>query len=531
MSLRLKLLAPLLLTALFLGSYLYLVWIPRSLEDAQAEHLGRVENHLDSVVEGLVPLLLSGQLDAIHENLAALKLKNRDWVEIRLVDAQARQLYPLLTQTETVGVHPAQREVMREIAFLNNPLGMLRVRIDFSGILAKDHAHHHELGLMLGAMALIFMIMLWVNLELIVRRPVHQLALASKELARRNFSVQLPHEKADEIGTLICSFSSMRSDLHQHHDNLLREIEERKRVEAELALHRDHLEELIVERTHELENKNASLGEALALVHRTQRELIESEKMASLGRLVAGFAHEINTPIGVAVGASSHSLEATKKLRPLLEEDEVDETLFMNLLGEVDEANRLVYSNLTRAAELVGSFKRTSVDQTRGTARLYNLNQTLCDIVASLHDRLKRTAVNVDIRCDGAVELYGYPGALGQVVTNLITNSLQHGFDSGTRAGHILIAACREGEEIVIDYRDTGKGISEENRRRIFEPFFTTARESGGTGLGLFICHNLATAELKGSLRCEPVTDPGACFVLRYPVGKLPQAGSEVALV
>ena len=501
MSLRLKLLAPLLLAALLMGSYLYYIWIPRSLIDSQTEHLARVENHLDSVVEGLVPLMLSSQLDAIHENLEALKNKNRDWTDIRLIDASNRQLYPLLNQTEKQLSGDDQRNVLRHIEFLGTSLGTLKVRIDLGEVLAKDRRHHHELGLMLGAMVIIFLVALLANLELIVRRPVYQLAVASKELARRNFDVNLPEENTDEVGTLICSFTAMRNDLRQYHD---------------------HLEELVEHRTRELEEKNESLSQALSLIKQTQRELIESEKMASLGRLVAGFAHEINTPIGVAVGASSHGLAATGKLRPLLAQDEVDETTFLKLLDEVDEANRLVYANLTRAAELVGSFKRTSVDQTRGTARRYNLNQTLQDIVASLHDRIKRTAVTVTLRCDTLIEPYGYPGALGQIMTNLITNSLQHGFANGTRTGAIQIEAHREQDDVVIDFHDNGKGVTEQDRQRLFEPFFTTARDKGGTGLGLFICHNLATAEMKGSLRCESQPDQGTRFLLRYPAGHVP---------
>lgn len=519
MSLRLKLLAPLLLIAALMGGYLYGVWVPGALADAQAQHLVRVQNHLDSVGEGLVPLLSSGQLDALHENLAALTAKNKDWVDIRLLDEHGRQLYPLISAAAPAAPPEAaaRRRVDRRIDFIGVPLGTLSVLIDFAESQAKDRENQRQLGVTLGIMLGIFLLSVWATLEFNVRRPVGQLALAAERLARRDFEARLPPGKRDEIGTLTEAFAAMRTDLREHQDSLLRDISERMRIEAELARHRTHLEELVAERTRELEGKNQSLGQALELVKQTQDELIQSEKMASLGRLVAGFAHEINTPIGVAVGASSHALETSKRLRPLLKEDEIDERVLQAFVGDLDEACRLVHSNLARAADLVGRFKRTSVDQTRGTARRYNLAETLADVVASLLDVLKRTPVQVDVVCPAGIELYGYPGALGQIVTNLIINSLHHGFAKGTRPGKILIAAGVDGGEVVIDYRDDGAGMDAATRSRLFEPFFTTARDTGGTGLGLFICHNLATSELKGAIRCESEPGPGVHFVLRYP--------------
>lgn len=518
MSLRFKLIAPLLVLAVLGGGYLRMVWMPDALAHAQAEHLVRVQHHIDSVIEGLLPLMSSGQLDAIHENLNALRAKNSDWVDIRLTDPRGRQLYPLVSAEAPAPAANAKiQPVERAITFLDTSLGSLQVLIDFSALEAKDIEHQRELGAMMTVMFLVFLATVWVTLEFSVRRPAGQLAQASRELARRNFETLLPPSSSDEIGTLTESFAAMRNDLRAYQDSLVHEVIERRKGEQELERHRHHLEELVAERTRELEERNTSLENALEVIRQTQQELVQSEKMASLGRLVAGFAHEINTPIGVAVGASSHALETSRKLQPLLTGDEIDEAVLQAGLGEIDEACRLAGSNLARAADLVGRFKRTSVDQTRGVARLYNVGETLSDVVASLHDVIKRTPVGISIACPPDIDLYGFPGALGQILTNLIVNSLHHGFDKGTRPGEIRIEASASQDEVVIDYRDTGKGIDADVRTRLFEPFFTTARDSGGTGLGLFVCHNLATSELRGSIHCDSAPGEGAHFVLRYP--------------
>jgi signal transduction histidine kinase len=266
----------------------------------------------------------------------------------------------------------------------------------------------------------------------------------------------------------------------------------------------------------------------LRRIDRHEQMLIESEKMASLGRLVAGFAHEINTPIGIAVGASTHALQASSEVRTMLQQEEVNEADLVTTLDDIDQACNLTYSNLNRAAELVRGFKRTAVDQTRGEARLYNLRETIEDVVASLHDRIKRSAVTVTVQAPADIQLYGRPGVVDQILTNLITNSLLHGFQNGTRTGEITISGRRDGDEIIIEFVDTGIGMSQRTLQKLFEPFFTTARESGGSGLGLFICYNLATVELKGSIKCYSEPNNGTKFVVRYPIETIQHPRNEV---
>ena len=255
----------------------------------------------------------------------------------------------------------------------------------------------------------------------------------------------------------------------------------------------------------------------LRRIDRQEQMLIQSEKMASLGRLVAGFAHEINTPIGVAVGSSTLAVESSARVRKMLEQDEVDEGALVAELNGIDKACNLAYSNLSRAAGLVRSFKRTSVDQTRGEARYYNVKEALGDVLTSLQDVLRRSPVSVSVAGPDDLKTFGRPGALDQIVTNLINNSLLHGFDKDTQAGEIKIAVRRDGNDVVVEYRDSGKGMDERARQKIFEPFYTTARESGGSGLGMFICYNLATTELGGTINIASAPGEGVAVTLRYP--------------
>ena len=245
-------------------------------------------------------------------------------------------------------------------------------------------------------------------------------------------------------------------------------------------------------------------------------ELVESEKMASLGRMVAGFAHEVNTPVGVAVGAVSHAREAVREIGELLAGDEVSEEELRSRLDTLDEASGLALTNLQRAARMVGSFKRTAVDQASDSVRDYDLAEIVDDVVQSLHHTFKTTAIRVDTDVP-ALKLHGPAGALQQILINLLQNSRLHAYADGTGAGTIRIAARADGDEVLVDYRDDGAGMSEETLLRIFEPFFTTARGSGGSGLGLYIAYNLATQALGGSIDCESRPGQGARFLLRFP--------------
>jgi len=239
--------------------------------------------------------------------------------------------------------------------------------------------------------------------------------------------------------------------------------------------------------------------------------------MASLGRLVAGFSHEINTPIGIALTASSSIVESSQYIDRMLMQEEVDEDDLVSTLETMRDAAKLVWSNLDRAADLVGSFKRTSVDQSFDNVSEYCLNDAIKDVLTSMQIKIKNTPIKVTFQSPEKINLHGNPGDIFQVISNLFENSVLHGFDAGRLEGEISIGIEKKGKNIRIHYADTGKGISSEEVGRIFEPFYTTLRARGGTGLGMYICHNIVKSRLNGTIHCTSAVGEGTDFIITFP--------------
>jgi signal transduction histidine kinase len=179
----------------------------------------------------------------------------------------------------------------------------------------------------------------------------------------------------------------------------------------------------------------------------------------------------------------------------------------------------MILRNLQRADKLVKSFKQVAVDQSSEQRRTINLRHYLDEVLTSLHPALKKTRHEVVVDVPESIVLDTYPGAIYQIIVNLVMNTLLHGFD-GIESGAITITARIEGRDWTLDYRDTGKGMSEEVRKRIFEPFFTTRRGQGGSGLGMHIVFNLAHQVLHGNIACESAPGQGVRFVMRCPVSE-----------
>lgn len=248
----------------------------------------------------------------------------------------------------------------------------------------------------------------------------------------------------------------------------------------------------------------------------TRNELVETEKMASLGRMVAGFAHEVNTPVGVAIAAVSQAQDVTADVGRLLSDEEVSEEDLRGQLAVLDEASSLALRNLNRAATMVRSFKRTAVDQASEAERDYDLAEVLEDVLRSLNSQFRNTPVSIEIDCP-SIRLRGDAGAVAQIFSNLLINSRIHGFADGTEAGIITIHARRQAGRVVMVYGDNGRGLSEEAQQHVFEPFYTTRRDNGGSGLGMYIVYSLVTQRLRGSIHSEPATGRGVRFVIEFP--------------
>jgi predicted ATPase/signal transduction histidine kinase len=293
--------------------------------------------------------------------------------------------------------------------------------------------------------------------------------------------------------------------------NVLKMLSSQIAISLENAQWVSTLDAKVAERTAQL---NAKVEELI----QTRQELVQSEKMASLGRLVAGFAHELNTPLGVAVGTASTLQENVDMINRLLEQEEVDEEELLAYLETVDKAATLTLSNLRRAANLVTSFKRTAVDQTSDDVRTFHVHEVINDTINTLHNRFKKNGIDIQLDCSNHLKIKSLPGALEQILTNLLINSLIHGFNEGKNAGLIKINVQLNENHLQLEYSDNGKGIAQENLAKIFEPFFTTHRAHGGSGLGMYICYNLVTTQLQGTISCESRLGKGVVFQIDYPI-------------
>jgi len=265
-----------------------------------------------------------------------------------------------------------------------------------------------------------------------------------------------------------------------------------------------------------LEKKNQALQDSLAKLHQAKKSLVESEKMASLGGLVAGVAHEINTPIGISITASTYLSEETILINDKYANKQITNKGLTSYLEHAKESTLLISSNLFRAAKLITSFKQVAVDQCSEDIRSFNIKSYTNEVLQSLKPKLKPTNINVNVNCDNNLVVNGEPGAYSQVVTNLVVNSLVHGFEQDSFGSiDIIITSVKDTVRFV--YTDSGKGINKEHMSKIFEPFFTTKRGKGGTGLGLHIVFNLVTQSLKGSIIFNEKHDIGSQFVIEFP--------------
>ncbi len=252
---------------------------------------------------------------------------------------------------------------------------------------------------------------------------------------------------------------------------------------------------------------------AMSRLQDTQEQLILAEKMASLGGLVAGVAHEINTPVGIGVTAASHLWDEAKRVNQLSSDGKLTRKEFDKFLALSQQSGQMLLSNLQRAAELIQSFKRVAVDQSTDERRQVNLGRYIEEIMLSLKPRLKVCQHQIHIQCDEDIDIRTVPGAWSQVMTNLILNAVTHAWPAGTQ-GVLTINAVKQGSGASLSISDNGAGIAPEVLPKIFDPFFTTKRGQGGTGLGLNIVFNLITQTLGGSIDVTSAAGEGTTFTI-----------------
>lgn len=374
---------------------------------------------------------------------------------------------------------------------------------------------------------ILLVILLVIVLIIIISRitkPLSDLNSALRTFGENEEVKDITVNSNDEIGDLAGSFNDMsrnimdaRNAIHQLNEELEQKVENRT---YELHIKNQELEEsleIIRETEQELLESNHSLSSTLKELREVQDLLIESGKMALLGELVAGVAHEINTPIGVSLTMSSFIEKEVGSILKKVSDNKLSKKDFTEFLERIEESSSSVVRNLLRAGELITSFKQVAVDQTSHSVRRFNFHDYVNETIMNLQSQFKNRAIDIINKCPNDLNIVSYPGAYAQVFTNLVMNSLIHAYEHEDR-GEIVIEAEVIKESLKITFSDDGQGIPNESVKKVFNPFYTTKRGLGGTGLGLNITYNIAVNILKGTIVCESEINKGTAFIMTVPL-------------
>ena len=309
---------------------------------------------------------------------------------------------------------------------------------------------------------------------------------------------------------------------------IVRDITERKRAEDALRHLNLELEDRVTQRTAELANSNAQLKKTLDTLQHAQDELVRSEKLASLGSLVAGVAHELNTPLGNSVTIATSLADRIRRFEEELSTGSVRRSSLAGFVEFARKACTILTSSLFTASELISHFKQVAVDQSSAQRRPFDLAQVVGEVAMTLQPQFKKTPYDLQVDVPAGIRMDSYPGPLGQVLTNLVSNALIHGF-SDRPQGIVRVDANAAGDQVCIRVTDDGNGIPPEHLGRIFDPFFTTRLGQGGSGLGLHIVYSIANRVLGGRIDVKSEPGQGCVFTLEIPLSPPDSAGNSLS--
>lgn len=355
-----------------------------------------------------------------------------------------------------------------------------------------------------AVLLLVFATMFLLSLRISTR--LKEITEASQAIVSGDYRQSIRISGRDELATLGTHFNIMASEIS-------------KKI-SEITDLNQQLENRVTQRTSELAHAYKVQEQHLQHLKDTQAQLIYSEKLASLGSLVAGVAHELNTPIGNALTITTTLTDKIKETRLDYEKGRLKRTDLDRLFATINEADLLLVHNITRAAELISSFKTIAVDQTSELRRNFNLEKILLELELTLRLQLKQRKINLVIDVDPGLNMDSFPGPLTQIIINLFNNALTHAFESRDQ-GLITLTARPDSIQpgyLMISFQDDGCGISKDNLLKIFDPFFTTKLGQGGSGLGLHISYNIIHGVLGGTINVQSVVDAGTEFLIKLPV-------------
>lgn len=326
-----------------------------------------------------------------------------------------------------------------------------------------------------------------------------QLMLSNEKLDQHNLMLeQEVARKTSGLSQAMMDLQQQKQELEVKQQSLREEIERRRHTEDALRGKQTELERIVED------------------LKQAQDRLVQSEKMAALGGLVAGITHEVNTPVGIGVTATSFLAEKLQALGAAYKDKTLSPKTLEHFIEEATQGTELLQSNLIRASELIASFKQIAVDQTSEAVRTINLAEYLNEVIRSLQPNFKKTRHQIELNCPDNIMLSCPAGAISQIFTNLLMNSLIHGFEE-MEEGLIRITVLDEDDNVDIKYSDNGKGLAPDQLEKLFHPFFTTKRDQGGSGLGTHITYNLVRQTLGGSISVSSEPGKGLHYHICFP--------------
>lgn len=358
---------------------------------------------------------------------------------------------------------------------------------------------------------LFFLTILALIISKKVNQPISTIIESIQTISRKkDFTQRITKLPITELDILARTINILLSRIESH-------IVKQNEIHQQALQQNNNLTEKVNARTDALKQSNHELLSTLEKLHQFQGQLVETEKMASLGDMVAGIAHEVNTPIGLGVTASTLLDDRLKNIKQLFEERTLKSSQLKKFLNEGEENIGIIYRNLERAATLISSFKKVAVDQSSGDTRQFNVIELIEEVTLTLKVRINQENVTLNVDCPKNLIIESKPGPINQILINLIINSIIHGFEH-KQQGVINISISYLNEQLHINYQDDGVGIDEKIKLRVFDPFTTTKRGSGGSGLGLHLVYNLVTQALNGYIDFESDVDHGTSFNIIFPV-------------
>lgn len=341
----------------------------------------------------------------------------------------------------------------------------------------------------------------------------------------RTFETRHRHKNGETFPVEISSVHMTYGETSLH-VAFVRDISERKRIAEELRSLNLELEKRVAERTSELAVSNKELQSALVTLQHAQDELVRSEKLASLGSLVAGVAHELNTPLGNSVTVATTLADRVRQFDEEVASGNVRRSSLADFVDFSQKASAILTRSLFTASELINHFKQVAVDQTSEQRRPFDLAEVVAEVVMTLQPQFKKTPHQLQIEIPEGIAMDSFPGPLGQVITNLASNALIHGFAEHP-GGTVRIEATTTDEHVNMVVSDNGKGIPPENLAHVFDPFFTTRLGQGGSGLGLHIVYSIVLRVLGGRITAASEPGRGTVFTLQLPLRAQETAGTQ----